>query len=375
MRQTFDAEDPVRTDLFDFELPERLIALRPASPRDSARMLAVEPRPAGAPCLADRIVRDLPDLLRPGDVLVVNDTRVIPAALEGERLRNANRARVAFNLTKRLNASRWQAFARPAKRLVAGDLVRFAAPGRVCLAGGLDARIEAKGEAGEVTLAFSLSGACLEEAIAALGEVPLPPYIALKRAPDEADRGSYQTIFAAREGAVAAPTAGLHFTPELLDRLGARGIARRHVTLHVGAGTFLPVKAEDTEQHRMHAEWVEITAETADALNAAKATGGRIVAAGTTSLRVLESAADADGTIRPLTGETDIFITPGYRFRAVDVLLTNFHLPRSTLFMLVSAFCGLDVMQAAYAHAKASGYRFYSYGDACLLSRAPATGI
>ncbi len=362
----------MRTELFDFDLPEKLIALEQASPRDAARMLVVDAR-AGQETigtLSNRIVRELPDLLRPGDVLVLNDTRVIPAALDGTRMRGDNRAHVAFNLVKRLDDSRWQAFARPAKRLAAGDLVRFGGEGRVCLAGELDARVAEKGEAGLVTLQFNLSGSFLDEAIAALGEVPLPPYIAVKRAPNAADRAAYQTIYAARDGAVAAPTAGLHFTPELFEQLDARGIERRFVTLHVGAGTFLPVKADDTAGHMMHSEWVEIDAATARALNEARARGGRIVAVGTTTLRVLESAADPDGTIKPFTGETAIFITPGYRFRAVDVLLTNFHLPRSTLFMLVSAFAGLDTMKAAYAHAIARGYRFYSYGDACLLLRA-----
>lgn len=363
----------MRTDLFDFELPEPLIALEQASPRDAARMLVVDGRsgPEMIGELSDRIVRDLPDLLLPGDVLVLNDTRVIAAALDGTRIRGDNRARVAFNLIKRLDDSRWQAFARPAKRLASGDLVRFGSEGRVCLAGELDARIVEKGDAGLVTLQFNLSGAFLDEAIAALGEVPLPPYIALKRAPNATDRATYQTIYAARDGAVAAPTAGLHFTPELFERLEACGIHRRFVTLHVGAGTFLPVKADDTNDHTMHTEWAEIDAATVHALNETRARGGRIVAVGTTSLRVLESAAAPDGTIEPFSGETGIFITPGYRFRAVDILLTNFHLPRSTLFMLVAAFAGLDTMKAAYAHAIACGYRFYSYGDACLLLRAP----
>jgi S-adenosylmethionine:tRNA ribosyltransferase-isomerase len=362
----------LRTDLFDFELPEELIALEPATPRDAARMLVVDgtAEPLSPALLTDRIVRDMPDLLRPGDVLVLNDTRVIPAALTGTRTRTGNRAAIDFNLVKRLDDSRWEAFARPAKRLAVGDTIRFGAEGRVCLAGDLDAQVAAKGEAGLVTLQFSLSGTYLDEAIAAIGEMPLPPYIALKRDTKATDRDTYQTIYAARDGAVAAPTAGLHFTPELFARLDARGIARRFVTLHVGAGTFLPVKAQDTRDHKMHSEWIEIDRDTAQALNTARARGGRIVAVGTTALRVLESAAAADGTIRPMTGETDIFITPGYRFRAVDVLLTNFHLPRSTLFMLVSAFAGLDRMKAAYAHAIAQHYRFYSYGDACLLLRA-----
>ena len=368
----------MRTDLFDFELPEDRIALRPIAPRDAARMLVVRPAadPAEPPGLEDLIVRDLPSLLRPGDALVLNDTRVIPAALEGRRTRGDATAHVAFNLIRRVDESRWRAFARPAKRLQVGDLVRFGDHsdsgngGRVCLMGVLDATVTEKGEAGEVELSFSLQGAYLDQAIADLGDMPLPPYIALKRAPDDADRETYQTTFAAKDGAVAAPTAGLHLTPELLAALEAGGITRQTVTLHVGAGTFLPVKADDTASHRMHAEWGEVTAETAAALNAVRARGGRIVAVGTTSLRLLESAARGDGTIAPFSGETAIFITPGYRFKAVDVLMTNFHLPRSTLFMLVSAFSGLDAMKAAYAHAIRTGYRFYSYGDASLLLRA-----
>lgn len=328
--------------------------------------------------LADRHVRDLPDLLRPGDALVVNDTKVIPAALEGVRQRGENTARVAFNLIKRVDAARWRAFARPAKRLAAGDRVRFGAvsEGAVCLLQSLDARVCEIGDAGEIELAFDLAGPDLDAAIASVGAMPLPPYIALKRAADADDRTAYQTLFAASEGAVAAPTAGLHFTPALLDRLQARGIALYSVTLHVGAGTFLPVRADDTAGHKMHSEWGEITDETAAALNQVRKRGGRIVAVGTTSLRVLESAARDDGTLPAWRGDTSIFITPGYRFKAVDVLMTNFHLPRSTLFMLVAAFSGLDRMHAAYAHAITSGYRFYSYGDACLLfptSRSSAT--
>lgn len=354
----------MRTDLFDFDLPEDRIALAPAAPRDAARLLAVRPQ-TGA--LEDHVVRDLPQLLAPGDVLVVNDTRVIRAALTGERVRGEARAKVSFNLHKRVDESRWRAFARPAKRLKVGDQLHFGHDGRVCLLGTLGATVTEMREGGEVELRFNLHSAYLDEAIDAVGDLPLPPYIAAKRAPDETDAESYQTMFARREGAVAAPTAGLHFTPALMAALEARGMARHTVTLHVGAGTFLPVKADDTADHRMHAEWGEITPETADALNAARANGGRIVAIGTTALRVLESAAGADRRIAPFSGETDIFITPGYRFKAVDVLLTNFHLPRSTLFMLVSAFSGLDLMQRAYAHAIATGYRFYSYGDACLL--------
>lgn len=354
----------MRTDLFDFELPEDRIALHPASPRDSARLLVVGP---AAGNLADRSVGDLPGLLRPGDALVFNDTKVIPAALEGTRIRDDARAHVSFNLIKRVDESHWRAFARPAKRLKSGDRVRFGSEGRVCLLGELDATVTERGGDGEVELAFSLHGAYLDEAIAALGDMPLPPYIALKRAPEDDDRTSYQTVYARNEGAVAAPTAGLHFTPDVFAALKARGISTHFLTLHVGAGTFLPVKAEDTDGHRMHAEWGTIDGTVAADLNAARARGGRIVAVGTTALRLLESAATADAQIAPFSGETSIFITPGYRFRAVDALMTNFHLPRSTLFMLVSAFSGLETMQAAYAHAIASGYRFYSYGDACLL--------
>ena len=356
----------MRTDLFDFELPDSCIALRPVSPRDNARMLVVR---AGAP-FADRHVRDLPGLLRPGDAIVFNDTRVIPAALDGVRNRQGVTAKVEFNLHKRVDASRWLAFARPAKRLEAGDRLRFGHANTSCLMGALDATVSAKGEAGEVELAFDLSGPDLDLAIAAVGIIPLPPYIALKRDIDESDKAAYQTIYAREPGAVAAPTAGLHFTPELFAALDARGISRHFVTLHVGAGTFLPVKSDDTADHTMHAEWGEVSAETAAALNAVRARGGRVVAVGTTSLRLLESATTEAGAIQSFSGDTAIFITPGYRFRAVDALMTNFHLPRSTLFMLVSAFAGLDSMQAAYAHAIRSGYRFYSYGDASLLFRA-----
>lgn len=319
--------------------------------------------------LGDRMVRDLPELLRPGDALVFNDTRVIPAALEGVRTRGEARAHVAFNLTKRVDANRWQAFARPAKRLQVGDRVDLGGSDEMCFATALAATVSAKGDAGEVELAFDLSGPDLDTAIAARGDMPLPPYIALKRAPDASDRTAYQTIFASKDGAVAAPTAGLHFTPELLAALDGRGVSRHAVTLHVGAGTFLPVKADDTAEHKMHSEWGEVSARTVAELDAVRARGGRIVAVGTTSLRLLESAA-ASGTLEPFCGETAIFITPGYRFKVVDVLMTNFHLPRSTLFMLVSAFAGLDTMRAAYAHAIAADYRFYSYGDASLLMRA-----
>jgi S-adenosylmethionine:tRNA ribosyltransferase-isomerase len=353
----------MRTDLFDFDLPEERIALHPVSPRDAARMLVV---PAGGAPFGDRGVRDLPALLREGDALVFNDTRVIPAALEGVRRRGELAANVAVTLIERLGDSRWLTLARPAKRLQVGDRLHFGHDGSMCLVGALDATVATRGDNGEVEIAFDLSGPDLDAAIAAVGEMPLPPYIAGKRAVEDADRRDYQTMFAAHDGAVAAPTAGLHFTPELMAALGRRGISRHFVTLHVGAGTFLPVKAEDTRDHKMHFETGEVSRETAAALNAVRARGGRIVAVGTTSLRLLEAAART-GEIGPFSGATDIFITPGYKFRAVDVLMTNFHLPRSTLFMLVAAFAGLERMQAAYAHAIRAGYRFYSYGDASLL--------
>ncbi len=355
----------MRTDLFDFELPTDRIALRPASPRNSARMLVVQ---VGG-VLRDDTVAALPRWLEPGDQLVVNDTRVISAQLKGRRIGRETEPKIEATLIKRLDGSRWQALVKPAKKLSSGDVVRFGNEGKVCLLGHLDAQVEHKGCNGEVTLSFSFHGPTLDQAISDLGSPPLPPYIAGKRAPDDRDASDYQTMFAANDGAVAAPTAGLHFTPELEATLRGRCVGINRVTLHVGAGTFLPVKAEDTAGHRMHAEWGTISAETASALNAAKAAGGRIVAVGSTSLRLLESAAAGDGTIEPFSGETAIFITPGYRFRAVDILLTNFHLPRSTLFMLVSAFSGLDTMKRAYAHAITNGYRFYSYGDACLLFR------
>jgi S-adenosylmethionine:tRNA ribosyltransferase-isomerase len=359
----------MRVDLFDFDLPEERIALRPATPRDAARLLVVSP--GGNPPLSDHVMRDLPDLLRPGDALVLNDTRVIPARLFGLRARGEATARVEIMLHKREGADRWRAFARPAKRLAVGDRIRFGedSESMACLLASLDAEVEEKGEGGEVVLRFAFTGPALDEAIARLGETPLPPYIAGKRAADDRDRADYQTVYAREPGAVAAPTAGLHFTDDLFARLAARGVSRHFVTLHVGAGTFLPVKAEDTADHHMHAEWGVIDAETAEALNAARRAGGRIVAVGTTALRVLESAARPDGTLQPFADETALFITPGYAFRAVDALMTNFHLPRSTLFMLVAAFAGLDTMRAAYAHAIGSGYRFYSYGDACLLFR------
>ena len=409
----------MKTALFDFALPKDRIALRPAAPRDSARMLCVAPGR-----FDDLRVSDLPARLRPGDLLVVNDTRVVPARLSGRR----GEARIEATLHQRLDGARWRAFARPAKRLAVGQTVEFGA--------GFAAVVRARGERGEVVLDFGLDDAAFDAALARCGAAPLPPYIERPGGPDARDAVDYQTVFARRPGAVAAPTAGLHFTPGLLDRLEAAGIGRAAVTLHVGAGTFRPVVAEDTRGHRLHAEWGEVGAAAAravartraaggrvvavgttgllDRLEAAgigraavtlhvgagtfrpvvaedtrghrlhaewgevgaaaaravartRAAGGRVVAVGTTAARLLETAAAADGVVRPFAGETDLFIAPGYRFRAVDALLTNFHLPRSSLFMLVCAFSGLERMRAAYAHAVERGYRFYSYGDACLL--------
>lgn len=355
----------MKVDLFDFDLPEDHIALRPAEPRDSAKLLVVRPERT----LTDRIVSDLPGLLDPGDLLIFNDTKVIPAQLAGTRYRGEASAHVDATLHMRVAPDQWLAFMRPAKRLAVGDRIRFGHDGEVCFLGKLDATVLEKHEAGEILLGFELSGAFLDEALHAVGHIPLPPYIASKRPEDERDRSDYQTVYAREEGAVAAPTAGLHFTPELFAALDRKGIERRFVTLHVGAGTFLPVKADDTADHTMHAETGHIPAEVAEAINAAKARGNRVVAVGTTSLRLLESAARADGHLEAWSGSTAIFITPGYRFRLVDALLTNFHLPRSTLFMLVSAFAGMERMRAAYEHAIATGYRFYSYGDTSLLFR------
>ena len=338
----------MRVDDFDFELPGESIALRPASPRDSARMLEVAPWGLG-----DFTMRNLPGRLRAGDVLVVNDTRVIPAQLHGIK----GEARIGVTLHKREAADVWWSFVKNARRLKVGDPVDFGA--------GLTGTVLERGDEGSVLWRFTAASA-LDFAMTAAGQMPLPPYIASKRPTDGRDAEDYQTLHAAKDGAVAAPTAGLHFTPRLWDELAAAGVTRETVTLHVGAGTFLPVKADDTVDHRMHAEWGSIDAETAARLNAARAAGGRVIAVGTTSLRLLESAV-VDGIIQPFTGDTSIFITPGYRFGAIDGLVTNFHLPKSTLFMLVSALMGLEVMQAAYAHAVASGYRFYSYGDGSLL--------
>lgn len=341
----------MRVDLFDFDLPSENIALRPARPRDAARMLVVA---GGTAPLADLTVRDLPAQLRRGDVLVFNDTRVISAQLEGRR----GDARIGATLHKRVDLRRWQAFIRNAKRLSAGDKIEFA--------NGVSATAQERLADGSWVLAFA-GEEPVEVLLERAGQMPLPPYIAGKRPTDEEDKADYQTMFAARDGAVAAPTAALHFTPELIAALAEAGIGHETLTLHVGAGTFLPVKADDTEDHRMHAEWGSISPEVANRLNAVRAAGGRIIAVGTTSLRLLESAAAPDGTILPFEGDTAIFITPGYRFRGIDGLMTNFHLPKSTLFMLVSALMGLERMQAAYAHAIREGYRFYSYGDAGLL--------
>jgi S-adenosylmethionine:tRNA ribosyltransferase-isomerase len=339
----------MKVEAFDFELPDALIADRPAQPRDAARMLVV------GDTLQDRVVRDLPGLLGPCDVVVANDTRVIPARLFVKR----GEAKIELMLHKRLEAGRWLAFARPAKKLKVGDRLPI---------GEANVLVAEKRESGEIVLDFEANDAEVMALLAAHGHIPLPPYI--KRADTAEDAANYQTLFAAREGAVAAPTAGLHFTPELRDAIAARGVPILTVTLHVGAGTFLPVKVEDTDDHVMHAEWGEVSTETAARVNGARAAGGRVLAIGTTSVRLLESAAGDDGTLMPFSGETAIFITPGYRFKLVDRMLTNFHLPRSTLFMLVSAFAGTDRMKAAYAHAIAERYRFYSYGDASLLERA-----
>ena len=357
----------MRVGLFDFELPQSRIALRPLDDRASSKLLTVDP--SGTPVLSDHAFRDLPKLLRSGDLLVANNTRVIPARLQGVRNDARGLASIEVTLHMRLDQSRWLAFARPAKRLRVGDRISFASEGTVCLAGNLDANVEAKGEGGEVTLAFDFAGSVLDNAIAEAGEMPLPPYIAGKRATDKHDETDYQTVFADTDGAVAAPTAGLHFTPELIADIESAGIEIRYLTLHVGAGTFLPVKVDDTTQHKMHAEWGEISRNLAVRINETRRAGGRIVAVGTTSLRLIESATDDNGITTAYAGTTDIFITPGYQFRGIDMLVTNFHLPRSTLFMLVSAFSGIDCMKDAYKHAINTGYRFYSYGDACLLAR------
>ncbi|WP_288338452.1 tRNA preQ1(34) S-adenosylmethionine ribosyltransferase-isomerase QueA [uncultured Sphingomonas sp.] len=339
----------MRVELFDFELPAERIALRPASPRDSARLLVLD-----GDATRDRIVRDLPAELRAGDCLVFNDTRVIPAQLEGRR----GEAKIGATLHKREGPRRWRAFVRNARRLRDGDSIDFGS--------GVTAIATDRGEDGSLALDFA-GDEPVELLLERAGRMPLPPYIAAKRPTDARDADDYQTMFAAEPGAVAAPTAALHFTPDLIAALDAAGIGHETLTLHVGAGTFLPVKADDTDDHRMHAEWGRIDAATADRLNAVRARGGRVIAVGTTSLRLIESASGEDQVIRPFEGDTAIFITPGYTFRGIDGLLTNFHLPKSTLFMLVSALMGLDRMRAAYAYAIENGYRFYSYGDSSLL--------
>ncbi len=341
----------MRVDLFDFALPPDRIASRPASPRDAARLLHI-----GRTERADTKVSALPGLLKRGDIMVFNDTRVFPARLLGRR----GEVPVEILLHKQQTPETWQGFARPAKRLKPGQQVNFPE--------GLTAEVIGR-DGPLVTVTFNLAGAALMAKLTEVGHIPLPPYI--QRADDAQDRADYQTIYAAREGAIAAPTAGLHFTPALMTALDAAGVTRAHVTLHVGAGTFLPVSADDTDDHVMHAEWGEVSIEAAAAINAARAQGGRIVAVGTTSLRLLESAADDAGVIHPYRGDTAIFITPGARIKSADLLMTNFHLPKSTLFMLVCAFAGMETMQAAYAHAIAEGYRFYSYGDASLIERMP----
>jgi S-adenosylmethionine:tRNA ribosyltransferase-isomerase len=346
----------MQVDDFDFDLPESLIALRPAQPRDTARLLHI---PAGDQ-RGDLSVRDLPSLLRAGDALVVNVTKVIPARLTGTRLRVGGAgAKIEVTLTERLGPVDWKCFLKPAKKVKTGDIIDF---------NGVEAEVSER-EEGAARLTFRIAPDTMETVLAKLGTMPLPPYIAGKRAPDAQDNDDYQTLFAREEGAVAAPTAGLHFTPQLVEKLKAQGISFHEVTLHVGPGTFLPVKVDNLKDHKMHGEWGQVTADTAAALNKVKADGGRIVCVGTTSLRLIESATSEAGEVQPFEAVTNIFISPGYRFRAADMLMTNFHLPRSTLFMLVSAFSGFEEMQAAYAHAIESGYRFYSYGDASLLER------
>ncbi|MBO6918658.1 MAG: tRNA preQ1(34) S-adenosylmethionine ribosyltransferase-isomerase QueA [Rhizobiaceae bacterium] len=358
----------MRVDLFDFELPDERIALRPAVPRDAAKMLVVKPSndDAQQADFTDAGVLDLANYLSEGDAIVFNDTKVIPAQFEGRRIRGENEIKVSATLHMRASANEWKAFIRPGKRIKIGDQIIFAnADGDQ-----LEAVVSKKSDGGEVTLTFSYSAQELDEKVAVIGKIPLPPYIASKRGEDAQDSVDYQTMYAKDAGAVAAPTAGLHFTDRIFDTLKHKGVKCHFVTLHVGAGTFLPVKADDTADHKMHSEIGFVSEEIANSLNETKAKGGKIVSVGTTSLRLLESATSEDGTVKPWSGPTDIFITPGYKFRAVDILMTNFHLPKSTLFMLVSAFSGFDVMHKAYKHAIENEYRFYSYGDSSLLFRA-----
>ncbi len=358
----------MRVDDFDFELPNENIALRPLVNRENARLLHVSPM--GNPAYEDCHICDLVNHLQPGDALVFNNTKVVPARLSGHRIgRGDTNPKIEITLHQRATDSRWLAFAKPGRKLRVGDEVQLGGSSDTCYGNSLNAVVSHKGEGGEITLEFELTGAFLDEAIAKHGVMPLPPYIAKQRAPDAQDERDYQTIFATHDGAVAAPTAGLHFTDALMETFKARDISCHFLTLHVGAGTFLPVKVDDTADHKMHSEWGEISKITAAALNQVKARGKRLICVGTTSLRMIETAAQSNGTINPMACSTDIFITPGYRFKAVDGLITNFHLPRSTLFMLVSAFCGTELMREAYAHAIKSNYRFYSYGDACLLEK------
>ncbi|MGI9483425.1 MAG: tRNA preQ1(34) S-adenosylmethionine ribosyltransferase-isomerase QueA [Hyphomicrobiales bacterium] len=361
----------MRVDEFDFDLPQECIALRPASPRDSARLLVVKQDELNG----NHAISELPDYLNWGDVLVLNNTRVVPARLKGKRVgRGDTTPGIEATLHQRTGDETWKAFLKPARKVNEGDRIAFGDAISACEGSELAATVSANYEGGETELTFDLAGAVLDQAIATHGTMPLPPYIASKRAPDRADRDDYQTVYNSQEGAVAAPTAGLHFTDELLKKLNDNGIELIFVTLHVGAGTFLPVKVDDTSNHKMHGEWGEITEDAAHKINEARARGGKIIAAGTTSLRLLESAVDEEGIVHPFAAFTEIFITPGYRFRAVDLLLTNFHLPRSTLFMLVSAFSGLEQMKSAYSYAIENGFRFYSYGDACLLFPKPIEG-
>ena len=350
----------MRVDLFDFDLPDENIALRPVSPRDSAKLLVVNDQ------LGDKIVRDLPDLLEEGDVVVFNNTKVIPTQLEGTRIRNGATANLSATLHTRLSPDRWLCFAKGAKKLKVGDRILFGT-GLACKS--LDCTVTEKRDDGSIELSFELSGSAFDDRLHQVGSMPLPPYIAGKRGADARDVDDYQTQYASESGAVAAPTAGLHFTPELIQAIEKKGVILKYVTLHVGPGTFLPMKVDDTKDHTMHSEWGIVTQEVADAINLAKSRGNRLVCVGTTSLRLIESAANEEGLVSYWEGDTDIFITPGYTFKAVDLLMTNFHLPKSTLFMLVSAFCGLETMKRAYDHAIEREYRFYSYGDSSLLYR------
>lgn len=355
----------MQIDAFDFHLPEERIALEPVSPRDASRMLHV----GKDGLLHDDLIKSLTNYFKEGDALVLNDSRVIPARLTGVRRRNETEASIQVNLHKKINDHEWLAFAKPAKRLQAGDVIVFGQSANVCFQGALAAKIAEVRGGGEFLLSFELSGVALQRGIDEIGEMPLPPYIVGKRAVTSRDKETYQTIYSSHEGSVAAPTAGLHFSDNLFEKLNRKGVQLLYVTLHVGAGTFLPVKSDNIDQHKMHSEWGEVSDDVVSKICSIKANGGRVCAVGTTSLRLLETAALKTGTMAAYCGDTDIFIKPGFEFQVVDRLLTNFHLPRSTLFMLVSAFSGLDVMQRAYAHAIDQNYRFYSYGDACLLER------